>query len=74
MWRDISELPKGEGAYIVWMSEPQFGGEHIAVMYVKRASNGYLSIINNLFEWDVDGKPLLFQTIVAPNFIPSSEE
>lgn len=67
-WREMEDLPEGEGTYIVWMNKPQRGGSHIAIMYRVKISNGYLNIINDTFAFDKSSKPIRWQpTPVAPN-------
>ena len=51
-WIKDSPPKNKEGIYLIWLSIPRLG-EHIHTYSIKKASNGYLSIIGGTFEWDM---------------------
>ncbi len=54
-WIKGSPPEDREGIYLVWLSPQSLHAEHIQTCSIRKVSNGYMSIIGGLFDFDVLG-------------------
>jgi hypothetical protein len=53
----MSEMPEGEGVYLVWLDVADVKSRY-AIFKRFPISNGFLTVINGNFIFDVEGKPI----------------